>query len=285
MRVFNMLAVLAMVPAAAHAAPKIDPAPVVAAERAFAADGLAMGVRDSFLKHSAPEAVVFRPDPVSVHESFPKTPPDQGGPPLTWWPLWAGIAKSGDLGFTTGPFAVNGRRGGYYFTVWRKQADGVWRWVYDGGPPSDASSAGEAGSPVAYLPVAVRGQGANAKAEITAREAALHAGAKTDLATAIGAAAASDGMLAGGRVKPETTAAGRAQELATRPRAVLYETRAVDASAAGDLVWTWGTAAWTTDGQARLGHYVRVWQARPEGWRIVYDSLLPKPPPPPPVGG
>ncbi|MDB5470187.1 MAG: hypothetical protein JWR84_1747, partial [Caulobacter sp.] len=31
----------------------LTPAPVVAAERAFAADGLAMGIKQSFLKHMA----------------------------------------------------------------------------------------------------------------------------------------------------------------------------------------------------------------------------------------
>ena len=45
-----LAAVLAVAPPAL-AAPKIDPAPVVAAERAFAADGLKLGVKASFLKH------------------------------------------------------------------------------------------------------------------------------------------------------------------------------------------------------------------------------------------
>ena len=131
-------ALFALVAFAASPALAADPAPVVAAERAFAADGLALGVRDAFLKHSAPEAIVFQPDVQKVHELFPKQDPDKGGPPLVWWPLWAGIARSGDLGFTTGPYSYDGQLRGYYFTVWKKQADGGWKWVYDGGPPSSA---------------------------------------------------------------------------------------------------------------------------------------------------
>nr|QQZ50525.1 hypothetical protein JKL49_02920 [Phenylobacterium glaciei] len=75
----------------------VDPAPVVAAERAFAADGLALGIRDSFLKHSAPDAIVFAPDVRKVHETFPKRPSDRGGPPLVWWPLWGdrAVGRSG----------------------------------------------------------------------------------------------------------------------------------------------------------------------------------------------
>ena len=49
-------ALFALMAFAASPALAADPAPVVAAERAFAADGLALGVRDAFLKHSAPEA-------------------------------------------------------------------------------------------------------------------------------------------------------------------------------------------------------------------------------------
>jgi len=53
----------------ALAAP-VTPAPVVAAERAFAADGLALGVRDSFLKHSAPEGIVLAPEPILAKAAF-----------------------------------------------------------------------------------------------------------------------------------------------------------------------------------------------------------------------
>src|SRR3990167_2250343 len=157
--------ILALVLFATPVAAQVDPAPVGAAERAFAADGLTLGVRDAFLKHSAPEAIVFQPDIAKVHDTFPKQPPDKGGPALAWWPLWAGIAVSGDLGFTSGPYTVGGKPGGYYFTVWRKQSDGSWKWIYDGGPGSDPAGAAPAGSPVAYLPLATAKAGSAAKAK------------------------------------------------------------------------------------------------------------------------
>jgi ketosteroid isomerase-like protein len=279
LRSFCILALAVMLagPAAAQAA---DPAAVVAAERAFAADGLALGMRDSFLKHAAPDAIVFRPDPVRVHEVFGKAPPDRDDPALSWWPVWAGVARSGDLGFTTGPFALDGKRAAFYFTIWRRQPDGTWRWVFDGGPPSDPSEAGAAGSPVAYLPTSTREGGSEtaAEAEVSALEAALNERARTDLRGALAPVVAADTWLAGGRTAPENSPAGQARELALRPTAVIYQARAVDASAAGDLAWTWGEASWARDGAQQRGHYVRVWQARPEGWRLVYDSLLPKPP-------
>ena len=114
MRASSLSLALLLIATPAMAAPgKMtgDPAAVVAAERAFAADGLAMGIKASFLKHSAPDAIVFAPGPVKAHDLYAKRP-DQKGPPLVWWPLWAGIARSGDLGFTTGPATYDGRESG-----------------------------------------------------------------------------------------------------------------------------------------------------------------------------
>lgn len=278
-----MRLILALALFATPAAAQVDPAPVVAAERAFAADGLALGVRDSFLKHSAPGAIVFQPDLAKVHDTFPKLPDDKGGPPLVWWPLWAGIALSGDLGFTTGPYTVGGKPGGYYFTVWRKQADGGWKWIYDGGPGSDPTGAALAGSPVAYLPLATAKAGSadKAKAQVAALEARLNTAAAVDLAQAFASVTAPDGRIAGSRTAPENSPAGQARELAMRPKTMTLRAVGAEASKAGDLVWTHGEAAWVRDGQPREGRYIRVWQDRTGGWKLVYDAILPSPPKPP----
>jgi len=57
---------------------------------------------------------------------------------LTWQPQKAEVSESCDLGYTYGDyelydFARNEIRYGNYFTVWRKEKDGTWRWVLDGG--------------------------------------------------------------------------------------------------------------------------------------------------------
>ena len=274
-----LFALMAFAATPAFAAP-VDPAPVVAAERAFAADGLALGVRDAFLKNSAPDAIVFQPDVQKVHETFPSQDPDNGGPPLVWWPLWAGIAKSGDLGFTTGPYSYDGQLRGYYFTVWKRQADGGWKWVYDGGPPSDAARAAPQGSQPAYLPVSTT-QGKypeSAFADVREAEAALAAAAKVDVAAAYRPVLAPDGRVAGSRTAPANTSEAQAAELATRPKTISFAPLGGEASMAGDLAWTYGDAAWVRDGQDRQGHYVRIWQLRPGGWRLVYDMILASPP-------
>ncbi len=53
-----------------HAESLPAPEPVVAAERAFAADAAELGFKGSFLKNSAPDAIVIAPDPVNAHQSL-----------------------------------------------------------------------------------------------------------------------------------------------------------------------------------------------------------------------
>jgi ketosteroid isomerase-like protein len=277
-RALALLLVLIATPALAAA--KVDPAPVVAAERAFAADGLKLGIKRSFLKHAADQAIVFQPDPVNTHESFKGAPDDQGGPPLAWWPLHAGIARSSDLGFTTGPYSFDGKPGGYYFTVWKKQADGGWKWIYDGGPPSDMTKAAPQGSPPTYLPMSTaKGKYPEAAfADVKAAEAALATAARTDVKAAYLKVLSPDARVVGFRAAPVDTPQGQAAELATRATQIDFSPLGGEASKAGDLAWTYGDAAWTKDGKPGRGHYVRVWQLRKAGWALVYDVLLRAPP-------
>jgi ketosteroid isomerase-like protein len=63
------------------------------------------------------------------------------GPRLTWKPTKGEILGQGDLGYTVGSWELRGLPAGgqpavtrgNYLTVWRKQADGAWRVVFDTG--------------------------------------------------------------------------------------------------------------------------------------------------------
>lgn len=276
-----------------------DAAPVVAAERAFAADAPGMGIGGSFNKWAVPDAVVIGGGGVAtVREAYPPDAPRPADEPLLeWWPNFAGIARSGDLGFTTGGVAVNGRRAGHYFTVWERQADGSWKWVYDGGSGASAADVPGPDSEPVILPVGPRSlevrhagrppssmpASERAMVEIKAREAELAAAALTDQKAAHLALLADNGRL---YVAPRPPAIGReafAEALSAWPAAFRFgPTEGGGASACGDLAWTYGTAAWTRDGQAREGHYVRMWQRQEGGWKIVLAQLILAPPPPPP---
>lgn len=285
-----------------------DAAPVVAAERAFAADAPSMGIAGSFNKWSVPEAIVIGGGRAQrIGEAYPNVPRPADEPLLEWWPNFAGIARSGDLGFTTGGVAVGGRRAGHYFTIWKRQPDGSWKWVYDGGSGASAADVPGPETEPEILPpgpelMIVANPGGSvphmdsdwALSRVKAMEAELARAAATDQKAGHLAVMADNGRL---YVAPLAPAIGRnafAEALNGWPATFRFgPTEGGGQSRYGDLVWTYGPAAWTRTGQERTGHYVRLWQRQEGGFRIVLAQLIPAPPPapppaastPPPAGG
>lgn len=257
----------------------VTTAPVVAAERAFAASAAEIGWVQAFRRYVAPDGTLLRPEPVNAPEVL-AAEEDRVQRDLAWWPAYAGIARSGDFGFTTGPFALGDRPvGGHYFTVWRKQPDGSWKWIFDGGPMvTDTSPIARDGEPGA-LPVATRGVG-SADAAVAAVRAIETASAED---AAILAYMAEDVRVNRMRLPPSVGRAAAAAAYARPAGSVRYELVRADGSAAGDLVFTLADVRWAGAEGERGGHVGRIWQLRPEGWRIVYDQITPRPPPRPPT--
>lgn len=57
-------------------------------------------------------------------------------PSLNWKPVKAEISSSGDLGYTYGWWRIASADTtvyGNYITIWKKQADGKWKFVFDTG--------------------------------------------------------------------------------------------------------------------------------------------------------
>jgi len=273
------LAAASLLAPGAQAAPSkpSDPAPVVAAERAFAARAAEVGIGPSFLEFMTDDAVVFAPDPLLAKAVYGARPPGktpkEGGTLLNWWPNYAGVARSGDLGFTTGPATVNGKPAGiFYFTVWSRQPGGGWKWLYDGGVEADGGSAPGAdaaplalrpGDPTPLAPAAAMDQVRDA-------EMALAARARRDTVAAYEAVLAPDARVQGSAAAPATRPDAVARELATRARTIAFGPLGGSASRAGDLAWTYGDARW--DGGR--GHYVRIWQRRDGKWALVFDQIV-----------
>ena len=278
MRSLVIVAALAVASSAGAQTP--DVAPVVEAERAFAADFPAMGLAGSFQKWSRPDAVIInRGQARRVADVFAGAPlTRQASEPLiAWWPTFAGIARSGDMGFTTGPAAQDGNLYGHYFTIWRRQADGRWLWVYDGGSSADPEGQPGPDSAPRLLPTATVGSASPeaAWAEVRAADAALADAARTDQKAAHLAVLAEDGRLYVGSRPPAESPEAFAAVLDGWPaRFDFGPTEGGGASDAGDMAWTYGPAEWTTDGQAQHGHYMRLWQKRTEGWRVVTAQLI-----------
>lgn len=61
---------------------------------------------------------------------------------LSWIPLKADAARSGEMGYTFGNWklvAEDTTYHGNYYTFWKKQEDRKWKWVFDGGNNTPAA--------------------------------------------------------------------------------------------------------------------------------------------------
>lgn len=116
---------------------------VFAADSAFADLGYRMGSAFAFSNTVAPDGVVFgNPQLVIGPHAIDEFLAGRGAESsLTWHPIFAAVAASRDLGYTIGEYTITARgptgaavqRFGKYLTVWKRQSNGTWKFVVDGG--------------------------------------------------------------------------------------------------------------------------------------------------------
>jgi ketosteroid isomerase-like protein len=117
---------------------RADARQVKSADSAFAALSVARGAQAAFLSFAASEAVLLGPPGApmthgreAIGAAFAEFPADAV---LDWAPVTADVAGSGDLGCTVGEASIVARNSySKYVTVWKRQADGSWKFVADGG--------------------------------------------------------------------------------------------------------------------------------------------------------
>jgi ketosteroid isomerase-like protein len=250
--------------------------PVIAAELAFAARHQDVSVKQSFAEYAAADGVMATPEGFRNAREFIATWPDQDNKGfISWWPAFAGIARSGDLGFTTGPASFGGgKRYTNYFTVWKKQPDGSWKWMIDLGTQKGVKPESAPGSPVTIVPVSNLApmDSGKAWAALQRVDRGLRDPALRNDPESLSRFYAPEAMLLGWRDAPLT---GRAAVVdVNRARGPMEEEhKGGGVSAAGDFGWTYGFASWTEDSKPKRGPYLRVWQRRADGWQVLVENI------------
>jgi ketosteroid isomerase-like protein len=259
---------------------------MVATERAFSKLSEGKGIKDSFAAYIAEDGMLYRGGAWVKGRPWTQEHPN---PPVTlvWWPSHAGISSSGDLGWTTGPYEVRqGDDKGYgnFVTVWKKQADGNWRFAIDFGNDY-ATPTGEKSQPSLK---AGQTRSAAPKLDPAALKDSLLA-ADRDLGQATGKGTAGgylarftdDAFMLRNGAHPyrggETLRAGLDKE----PAAMTTQPIDGGVSEAGDLGYTYGTAEWKNGDTVAKGSYLRIWEKHDGQWKLRFDALTPAPPPPP----
>ena len=270
-------------------------APVVEAERAFAQYSIDHGMKEAFLRFAAPDGVIVGREPVNAIESWSKRDPPTGL--LTWWPVYADVSLAGDLGWTTGPYELRGKPSdvapggtGHFFTVWRRQPDGSWKFVLDLGIRHPAPAIPET---VLSYPASLTKGGAvspgvtdeeSARRSLLAAERSLSEDSSSKGTTAALLSRADEAL----RLYRENSPPVVGREAARRTLKVMsefvtWQPLKADVAASGDLGYAYGTyevRAKVSDVKpSERGNYARVWKRRPGGeWRVVFNVANPVPP-------
>jgi ketosteroid isomerase-like protein len=108
-------------------------------ERNFARASAAIGRNAAFAEYFAEKSVLFTDKWITNGKQYSK---ERKASPvvLKWEPEFMDISQSRDFGISTGPWEAQEYRPntppvatGYFLTVWKKQSDGAWRVILDGG--------------------------------------------------------------------------------------------------------------------------------------------------------
>ncbi|HEX6694395.1 MAG TPA: nuclear transport factor 2 family protein [Longimicrobiales bacterium] len=257
---------------------------IVATERAFAKFALDSAAQKGFDRYLAHDAYVFRPRAMKASEAATRAPLP-ANLALAWEPEWADASRAGDLGYTTGPWVSGARnnaqadpRFGQYLTIWRRQADGTYLGVLDGGVATPASAtspqklrtlpaSGYAGTPNA----------AKDKASLLRADNSFAAAAKTSgYSAAVKTLATPDMRLLRNGATPVVGADSVAAST-NAARVTWWVPVETTVAESGDFGYTRGTYVITLpQGRQDSGDYVRIWKRDAGGaWRIGVDLLMP----------
>ena len=262
--------------ATAGAAMATDFDDMVAAERAFAADAGARGTREAFLAALAEDSLVFQPGPTSGQRTWAAR--EAGKDRLEWAPAMAEVATSGDVGYTVGPwrFTPEGAEApaatGWFFTLWRKQADGHWKVLLEHG----------ISAPATQFPATVQHRGGIGIGRLPSWPVGIRELRLADQATPAGELTprlvSADFLRLRAGIAPD----GRAEGAALASTARRVDTGLV-VSSGGDLAATWG-------GGIDSPAWIRIWRrpsaedAPGHGWTLAVDfavaAVLPAEPTP-----
>jgi len=247
---------------------------LVNAEKSFAESASKNGANEAFLKYGATDAIVFRPNPVNA-KTYYATAADMKN--LNWSANFARVARSGDLGFTSGSYVLDGdpKAYGHYVSVWRAK-DGKWEYIIDLGAETNRPLVKETPSFIEpkdhYAPKFVTDKELKASRDIIyTTEKTLNTSLKTYGANAFSGFLSADAKL----MFPGTDLiVGKEKIQAFNNRMISkinLKTTSADKALGGDLAYTYGVATidYTTDLRESF-HYLFIWERQADfSWNII----------------
>ena len=264
---------------------------MVTTERDFSRMSQEKGIREAFTEFIAEDGILFRPRAVFGKKWMRENPlpPSNTRPLLIWQPIFAGISRDGDLGYTTGPWQFkndikDAKFSGFgnFMTVWKKQPDGKWRFVVDLGvsnPEPKKPSLLTYGEPASGRFTRDAGKG---RSELLNTESDFSkASTKRGAVEAFLAYASSDVRVFRNQKQPFI--GRKAAVAAWTPLSVnwTWTTQSADVSRSGDLGYSYGLYEMrdkAANSITETGNYMRVWKRVNGAWKLILDLTDPHPP-------
>ena len=112
---------------------------IIDADKAFSDMSRQLGMKKAFLQYISKEGVMLRPGymPIIGADAIDYlSQVNDTAYKISWVPTHGEIANSGELGYTYGVYTLataDTTLKGTYVNIWKKQADGEWKFVLDTG--------------------------------------------------------------------------------------------------------------------------------------------------------
>jgi ketosteroid isomerase-like protein len=255
---------------------------LIAAEKAYAKLAGEKGFREASISVFADDAVIFVPNPVNGKKFWQGAKKD---PVISWRPIFASISRSGELGYTTGPWESHKSRDvetpdafGHFVTIWQKNRDGMWKVALDVGldhPPSQ-----EVETQIrTYIPNSVIAHSESANTDLEKAQRSFAESLKEDEADAIIDNASDDVRVYRSGQLPAVGKKAAEKMLAEEDAKTTLAPSGTGISNPVDLAYEYGEFASERDNVTRRGIYVCIWRLESDGaWKIALDLQKSAPP-------
>lgn len=267
---------------------------MVDTERAFSRMSEEKGTRPAFMSFIAEDGILFRPNAVKGKQWMTEhpLPASYKRDLLSWAPEFAEVSSSDDMGYTFGPWqrknTVNDEKPvawGHFVTIWKKQADGSWRFAVDLGISHPAPPKTD------LVLEAPKSQSQNTRLRADKLDSARAALASLERKFSedsdnngaqlafLAYAAPTVRVFREGKF-PFVGKEGAASAIPLANHLWTWEPQGWDVSLAGDLGYSYGTY-WLKSNDANIkpetGNYFRIWKKYRDGWKVVVDVANPIP--------
>lgn len=246
---------------------------LITAERKFAQLAADKGVKEAFLTNSTPQSIIFdKNKPVNAQQSWQARP--NASFQLIWQPAYAGIARSGEIGFTIGPYIVEIRNKqvawGQFSSLWEKDTEGQWKFMIDIGISHDS---------IAYPKqvLSVESNNATTKSAKTtqfqATEQAFQEDLKANPMTAYEKYTDNSSILLRNGSLPIHLKQGK-DNLSKAAHNYRFTEAIVKVALSEDFVYVSGKSEVIKDGKTTEGSYLRIWVLKGKDWKIALETII-----------